>query len=82
MEEERSEAMFLLKSCPRCQGDLALDYDSRTAFLYCVQCGHVLSVAQERALGVRATRNGLIHTAAFRYEPVAQQRELVGAGAR
>jgi hypothetical protein len=74
--------MFLLKSCPRCQGDLALDYDRRTAFLSCVQCGHVLSAAQERALGVRATRNGIIHSAGFQYEPVAHQRELAGAPAR
>jgi len=67
--------MFLLKSCPRCQGDLVLDYDVRTAYLYCVQCGHVLSAAQERALGVHATRNGLLHVTAFKCEPVAQQRE-------
>ena len=71
--------MFLLKSCPRCQGDLVLDYDMRTAYLYCVQCGHVLSAAQERALGVRATRNGLIHLASVRCEPIAQQRQLVAS---
>jgi hypothetical protein len=74
--------MFLLKSCPRCQGDLALDYDCRAAFLYCVQCGHVLSEAQERALGVRVTRNGLIHLAPHSGKPVAQQRELVAAPIR
>jgi putative hemolysin len=53
--------MLLLKGCPRCHGDLVLDQDARTAYLYCVQCGHILSRDQERACGICATRHGLIH---------------------
>ncbi len=57
--------MMVLKACPRCHGDLAADCDRRAAFLYCVQCGHTLTAAQERALGVHATRRGVVHLAAI-----------------
>jgi hypothetical protein len=53
--------MLLLKSCPHCHGDLSLEQDRRCTYLECVQCGHVLSVTQERALGVRVCRRGLVH---------------------
>ena len=55
--------MLLLKGCPRCHGDLALDQDACTAFLYGVQCGHILSIVQETALRVHTTRHGLTHLA-------------------
>lgn len=44
-----------LKGCPRCRGDLfeepALGIPILvTHYITCLQCGHVLSVAEERAL--------------------------------
>lgn len=58
--------MWFLKACPRCSGDLVFDEDDEGAFLMCVQCGHVLSLAQERELGVRVNQHGVfplaVHT--------------------
>lgn len=51
--------MWFLKACPRCHGDLVFDEDDEGAYLICVQCGHILSLAQERALGVRVHRHGV-----------------------
>lgn len=51
--------MWFLKACPRCHGDLVFDEDREAAYLICVQCGHVLSLAQERALGVRVHQHGV-----------------------
>jgi uncharacterized protein YbaR (Trm112 family) len=53
--------MLVLKSCPHCHGDLALDSDRRAMFLACVQCGHILSRVEERALGMRVSRQGILH---------------------
>lgn len=58
--------MMLLKSCPRCGGDLSVEHDHACSFLECVQCGHILSRAQEQALGVRISPSGAIHHAARR----------------
>jgi uncharacterized Zn finger protein len=56
--------MLMLKACPRCHGDLVLEQDGTSSYLTCVQCGHVLSVEQERALGIRVGRRGLVHLTA------------------
>ena len=32
---------IMLKSCPRCRGDLVTDRDQYGAFLQCLQCGYV-----------------------------------------
>ncbi len=53
--------MLWLKACPRCHGDVVLERDSRTIYLECVQCGHILSAAQERALGVHTSAHYLTH---------------------
>jgi hypothetical protein len=53
--------MLLLKACPRCNGDLTLERDRNTTYLECVQCGHIVDRLQERALGLRTTRQGLLH---------------------
>jgi Zn ribbon nucleic-acid-binding protein len=76
--------MLLLKACPRCQGDLTFDRDARTAYLYCVQCGHTLSIAQEKALGVHASRHGLTHVVPPTRQPAPSTRAsvLVPAGSR
>ena len=69
--------MWLLKACPRCQGDLALNTDQHTAFLECLQCGHVLSLEQERTLGVRARRSGIAHRASAGHAPPRKPQEAV-----
>jgi hypothetical protein len=53
--------MLLLKGCPHCGGDLTLERDSRATYLECLQCGHIINHAQEQALGLRITRQGLMH---------------------
>lgn len=53
--------MLTLKACPRCGGDLVLERERRCGYLACVQCGHVVSVAQERGLGVRVSAQGMAH---------------------
>ena len=53
--------MLLLKACPHCHGDLSFERDRRCAYLECLQCGHILSLEQEKALGVRSSRRGLVH---------------------
>jgi hypothetical protein len=53
--------MLLLKACPHCHGDLVFERDRACGFFTCVQCGHILSSAQEQALGYRATMIGPLH---------------------
>jgi hypothetical protein len=53
--------MLLLKGCPRCHGDLTLESDGDVTYLECVQCGHIITRSQERAMGLRTTRFGLEH---------------------
>jgi hypothetical protein len=53
--------MLLLKACPHCHGDLVFEQDRICGYFTCVQCGHILSSAQERALGYRSTRLGPLH---------------------
>jgi len=45
--------MLLLKACPHCHGDLVFEQDRACSYFTCVQCGHILSTAQEQALGYR-----------------------------
>ncbi len=42
--------MFWLKKCPRCRGDLINESDVHGSFVTCLQCGHMLSAAEEQAL--------------------------------
>jgi hypothetical protein len=44
--------MLMLKACPRCHGDLVLEYSPAADYYECLQCGHVLSTAQEHLLGI------------------------------
>jgi hypothetical protein len=53
--------MLLLKACPHCRGDLVLEQDRVCGYLTCVQCGHVLSTAEESTLGYRVTTLGALH---------------------
>lgn len=53
--------MLLLKACPHCRGDLVFEQDHACGYFTCVQCGHVLTAAQEHALGYRATALGALH---------------------
>jgi len=45
--------MLLLRACPRCHGDMVLEEDKRCRYFECIQCAHVLTISQEKALGVR-----------------------------
>lgn len=47
--------MLVLKACPRCHGDLMLEVTRDTDYYECLQCGHVLSMAQEHLLGIPPT---------------------------
>lgn len=47
--------MLVLKACPRCHGDLVLEVARDTDYYECLQCGHVLSMAQEHLLGIPPT---------------------------
>ncbi len=42
--------MYWLKSCPRCHGDLLEVDDIGGRYVSCIQCGKVLTAAQEQAL--------------------------------
>lgn len=42
--------MFWLKKCPRCRGDLINESDVHGAFISCLQCGHMLTAAEEATL--------------------------------
>jgi transcription initiation factor TFIIIB Brf1 subunit/transcription initiation factor TFIIB len=39
-----------LKSCPRCGGDLYIEYQVDETNVVCLQCGHILTRAQEDQL--------------------------------
>ncbi len=66
--------MLVLKACPRCRGDLSLESEDLCTYLECLQCGHILSLEQEKALGVRASKRGLVHI-----RPVARVDSLAQA---
>ncbi len=63
--------MLLLKACPRCHGDLVFERDGHTGYLECMQCGHTLSNAEERNLGVRASTRGLLRRVGATHHAVA-----------
>jgi hypothetical protein len=42
--------MMWLKGCPRCGGDLYVEHNVGDASVTCLQCGHVLTEAQENGL--------------------------------
>lgn len=56
--------MVYLKACPRCHGDLIFDQDGRVRYLSCLQCGHVLSGAEETTLRFALARQVKLTTAA------------------
>ncbi len=49
--------MFWLKKCPRCHGDLISESDVHGAFISCLQCGHLLTAAEEQAIRSAAERS-------------------------
>lgn len=48
--------MVWLKSCPRCSGDIFLERNVGESYMMCLQCGHVLTQAQESRLKELRTR--------------------------
>ena len=61
--------MLVLKACPHCQGDLVFEQDRHSGYLSCVRCGHILSVPEERSLGLCASSQGLVHLLPLTHEP-------------
>ena len=50
--------MFWLKQCPRCHGDLIGESDVHGTYVTCLQCGHMLTAAEEKTL---RTQTGETH---------------------
>ncbi|HEX5415785.1 MAG TPA: hypothetical protein VFZ25_08955 [Chloroflexota bacterium] len=48
--------MVYLKACPRCRGDIFTETDRREVYYSCLQCGHVLTVLEERVLQFRTQK--------------------------
>ena len=46
--------MLLLRACPRRGGDMVLEREQGCAYFECLQCTHVLSLAQERQMHISA----------------------------
>ncbi len=42
--------MFWLKQCPQCGGDLIEEPDVYASYIGCLQCGRMLTPAEEQAL--------------------------------
>jgi uncharacterized Zn finger protein len=42
--------MYWLKACPRCSGDLHEIKDVGETYVSCIQCGRILTAAQEAML--------------------------------
>jgi Zn ribbon nucleic-acid-binding protein len=59
--------MLFLKACPHCGGDLAVEQEQSWGYVSCIQCGHTLSTAQERVLGISVTRRGVRHVRQVQY---------------
>lgn len=47
--------MMWLKGCPKCNGDMVAEEDEYTAYVKCLQCGRMLSAAEEEQLKVLST---------------------------
>jgi hypothetical protein len=48
-------AMYWLKACPRCAGDLREEEDIHGGYVDCIQCGYVLHATEERVLHLVGT---------------------------
>ena len=48
--------MYWLKKCPQCGGDLLDESDIHGTFIVCLQCGRMLTAAEEKALRLAAQR--------------------------
>jgi ribosomal protein S27AE len=54
---------FWLKECPRCKGDLKAESDIHGNYIACVQCGYILSQAEEiRLLASGALKERVLAT--------------------
>jgi len=73
--------MLFLRACLHCHGDLAFEQDRACGYLECVQCGHILSAAQERALGVRVSRLGILRAVPSLCRPARPAAPELATGA-
>ncbi len=53
--------MYWLKACARCHGDLHEIRDVGDHYVSCIQCGHVLTAAQETVLRQQTVRAAAPH---------------------
>jgi len=61
-----SKSQFWLKACNRCGGDLREVVGIEGPYVMCVQCGHELGFAEERALRGLAPEPGAVAAGAKR----------------
>ncbi len=45
--------MIQFRSCPRCKGDLHMDWDDYGMFLNCLQCGFYRDLSEEETAGIK-----------------------------
>jgi len=61
--------MLWLKACPRCSGDLFLDYDQYGWYKACLQCGHFVDEKDEKSTVAVASKE-------------AEDRQVVAVGGK
>lgn len=71
--------MLLLRACPRCGGDMVLEREHSYAYFECLQCTHVLSLAQERRMHVSARQMAAQAMAAREHYAVNEHAQSVKA---
>jgi hypothetical protein len=71
--------MFWFKRCPRCSGDLYVEWDRYGPFITCVQCGLSKDVT-ERDKGLLAMSVGPAPAPVVRRTEVGRQRRLSHGG--
>lgn len=52
---------YWLKECPRCHGDLREESDLYGKYIVCMQCGYILSQAEETQLLATGTLREPVH---------------------
>jgi hypothetical protein len=73
--------MLVLKACPHCHGDLGFEQDRHSGYLSCVRCGHILSVPEERSMGLCASSQGLVHLLPLSRAPALPPNQRVATPA-
>lgn len=56
VEQAMQQKQWRFKACPKCRGDVFLDYAWGDQVFKCLQCGHTLNRAEEARLGLVTPR--------------------------